>query len=119
MHLFSVDHFQSSKLEYITAADKGTDPCSLRLYVLTVELLANKKILFHVFGVKKNFFWKIFLTLLYATFPCGHYNVKKTKKKNFFAHEKLKKKRSKKLLIIGPNPFFSTLQPRLQPTAQN
>ena len=58
------------------------------------------------------------LTLFYATFQCGLYNVKKNDFFFFFAHEKLKKPH-KKVAQNRPRPLFPTNQPRPQPTAQN
>ena len=73
-----------------------------------------------MFSGSKKFFFEKILTLFYATFQCGRYNVKKLSKIIFFAHEKLKKKKhSKKLLIIGPNPFITQSSPGQRPTAQN
>ena len=54
------------------------------------------------------------LPFFYATFQCGRYNVFKKKK---ILTTKSWKTHPKKLLIIGPDPFFS-LQPRLPKTAQ-
>ena len=77
------------------------------LSVLTMELLAYKRRDFFMFlGLKK-----IILTVLNATFQCGRYNVQR----KFFAHEKLKKKHSKKLLIISPNPFIPRSSPGHSP----
>ena len=59
---------------------------------------------------------KYFLPFFYATFQCGRYNVFKFFL--FFLTTKSWKNHSKKLLIIGPDPFFS-LQPQLPKTAQN
>ena len=66
----------------------------------------------------KKIFLKIFLILSYATFQCGRYNVKKSLK-NFFLPMKNWKKHSKKLLIIGPNPFITQSSPGQRPTVQN
>ena len=75
------------------------------LYVVTVAFSALKKTGNFFF---QNFFWKI-LTLFYATFQCGRYNVKKIQKKFFFAHEKLKKP-PKKVAQNQPRPLFPTNQ---------
>ena len=75
------------------------------LYVVTVAFLAlKKKWFFWENFFFQNFFWKI-LTLFYATFQCGRYNVKKIKK-NFFLPMKNWKNHPKKLLRIGPDHFF-------------
>ena len=87
------------------------------LYIVTVAFLALKKWFFWDNFFFQKFFWKI-LTLFYATFQCGRYNVKKIQKKIFFAHEKLKKT-PKKVAQNRPRPLFPTNQPRPQPTAQN
>ena len=70
--------------------------------------------------LKKKFFWKKKknLPFFYATFQCGCYRDFK-KELNFFLTLKKWKNGSQKLLIIGPDPFFSTNQPRPQPKAQN
>ena len=51
------------------------------------------------------------LTLFYATFQCGRYNVKKKKKMTM----KNWKNCPKKLLIICPNPFFPQSSPGHSP----
>ena len=71
---------------------------------------------FQFFMGKKTFFLKFFFKSSYATFQCGRYNVKKSLKKSFFAHEKLKKP-PKKVAHNQPRPFYSTVQPR--PTANS
>ena len=58
-------------------------------------------------GSKKIFFEKI-LTLFYATFQCGRYNLKKMLKNFFFAHEKLKKLPKKVAHNSKPAVFFIT-----------
>ena len=55
------------------------------------------------------------ITLFDATFQCGPYKEKKNLKNG---HEKLKKL-TKKVAHNRPKPFYSTVQPRPQPTAQN
>ena len=73
------------------------------------------------FSPIKEYFPKNFhfcLPLFYATFQCGPYGVFKTIKKKFFDPKKVKKQASK-VAHNQPNPFFFTVQPRPQPTAQN
>ena len=67
--------------------------------------------------LKKNSFTptNFFLSFFYSTFQCGCSSVFK---KKFLAPKKWKNG-PQKLLIIGPDPFFPTVQPRPQPTAQN
>ena len=64
---------------------------------------------------KKN---KKILPLFYATFQCGRYSVFKKKLKIFFDPKKVKKQASK-VAHNRPRPFYFTVQPRPQPTAQN
>jgi len=97
--------------------DKRTDVCSRPLCSYSGIFSPKKNWFFWDKIFFQNFFWKI-LTLFYATFQCGRYNVKKIQKKFFFAHEKLKKP-PKKVAQNRPRPLFPTNQPRPQPTAQN
>ena len=53
---------------------------------------------------------------LHATFQCERYNIFKKKLNLFFAHENLKNK-PKKLLIIGPKLFSHSTGPAA-PTSQ-
>jgi hypothetical protein len=65
--------------------------------------ISPKKRVFYVFGVKKKI--KKNITSFYVTFKCGRYNVfEKLKKKKLTL--KTWKNHPKKLLIIGPDPFF-------------
>ena len=87
------------------------------LNVLTVAFLALKK---NVFSEKKKFPPQekfFFLPFFNATFQCGHYGVFKKILKFFFDPEKVKKQ-AKKVAHNRPRPFFKTVQPRPQPTAQ-
>ena len=59
----------------------------------------------------QNFF-DFFLTLIYVIFQCGRYNIFKKILNLYFAHENLKNK-PQKLVIIGPN-FFSSAGPAAQ-----
>ena len=97
--------------------DKRTDVCSRPLCSYSGIFSPKKNWFFWDKIFFQNFFWKI-LTLFYATFQCGRYNVKKIQKNFFFAHEKLKKP-PKKVAQNRPRPLFPTNQPRPQPTAQN
>ena len=56
--------------------------------------------------------------LFYATFQCGRYDIFEKKFKFFFDPEKVKKHASK-VAHYQPKPFYFTVQPRPQPTAQN
>ena len=85
--------------------------------LITVLYLALKKL---VFLKKKKFSppqKKFFLPFFYATFQCGRYGVFKKILKIFFDPEKVKKQ-AKKVAHNRPRPFFKTVQPRPQPTAQ-
>ena len=84
------------------------------LYVLTVESVAYKKRLKREKKFSQNKFKK-FSTLFDTTFQCGCCYVKKFKFSFFFEHEKT----DKKVAHNRPKPFYSTVQPRPQPTAQN
>ena len=64
---------------------------------------------------KNNFFFYLFF---YATFQCGRCSVFKKVLKGFFDPQKVKK-RASKVAHNQPRPFFPTVQPRPQPTAQN
>ena len=59
--------------------------------------------------------FKKFSTLFDTTFQCGCCYVKKFNFSFFFGHEKT----DKKVAHNRPKPFYSTVQPRPQPTAQN
>ena len=61
---------------------------------------------------------KIFLHFFNATFQCGRYNLFKKKFKKVFDPGKVKK-RASKIAHNWPRPFYSTVQTRPQPTAQN
>ena len=67
------------------------------------------------FSQKKKYF---FLPFFYATFQCGRYGDFKKILKYFFDPEKVKK-RASKVAHNRPRPFYFTVQPRPQPTAQN
>ena len=70
---------------------------------------------------EKKFFQKekyFFLPSFNATFQCGRYGVFKKILKYFFDPEKVKKGASQ-VAHNRPKPFFPTVQPRPQPTAQN
>ena len=105
------------KISTFLNTDKRTDVCSRPLCSYSGIFSPKKNWFFWDKIFFQNFFWKI-LTLFYATFQCGRYNVKKIQKKIFFAHEKLKKP-PKKVAQNRPRPLFPTNQPRPQPTAQN
>ena len=60
---------------------------------------------------RKIFF---FLPFFYATFQCGRYGVFKKKLKIFFTPKKWKN-RPQKLLIIGPDHFFTLPSPGHSP----
>ena len=115
-----IDCFRSQIFTWNTscsATDKRTDVCSRPLCSYSGIFSPKKNWFFWDKIFFQNFFWEI-LTLFYATFQCGRYNVKKIQKKIFFAHEKLKKP-PKKVAQNRPRPLFPTNQPRPQPTAQN
>ena len=59
-----------------------------------------------------------FLPFFYATFQCGRYGVFKKNLKTFFDPEKVKKQASK-VAHNRPTPFYFTVQPWPQTTAQN
>ena len=61
-----------------------------------------------MFSGSKKFFFEKILTLFYATFQCGRYNLKKILKNIFFAHEKLKKLPKKVAHNSQPAVFFIT-----------
>jgi hypothetical protein len=61
---------------------------------------------------------KKFLPFFNATFKFGRYGVFKKKIKKIFDPEKVKK-RAPKVAQSRPRPFFPTVQPWPQPTAQN
>ena len=84
--------------------DKRTDVCSRPLCSYSGIFSPKKNWFFWDKIFFQNFFWKI-LTLFYATFQCGRYNVKKIQKK-FFLPMKNWKNHPKKLLRIGPDHFF-------------
>jgi hypothetical protein len=88
------------------------------LNVLTVAYLALKKNGFS--EKKKNFQKKDIKKIPFfnATFQCGRYGIFKKNLKYFFDPEKVKKWASK-VAHNRPRPFFPTVQPRPQPTAQN
>ena len=110
-YFYFVWHLLLKTIAFTT--DKRTDVCSR-------PLCSNSGI----FSPKKNwFFWdKIFfqnffrkiLTLFYATFQCGCYNVKKLIFLNFLPMKNWKK-HPKKLLRIGPDPFFPQSSPGNSP----
>ena len=87
------------------------------LNVLTVAFLALKKM---IFPKKKKIPSKkyIFKPFFNATFQCGRYGIFEKNFKYFFDHEKVKN-RASKVAHNRPRPFFPTVQPRPQPTAQN
>ena len=97
--------------------DKRTDVCSRPLCSYSGIFSPKKNWFFWDKIFFQNLFWKI-LTLFYATFQCGRYNVKNIYFFLIFAHEKLKKP-PKKVAQNRPRPLFPTNQPRPQPTAQN
>ena len=72
------------------------------LHVFTLKFLALKKTGFFTF----------------SGFQCGRYSVFKKIKKKIFDPEKVKK-RASKVAHNWPTPFYFTVQPRPQPTAQN
>jgi hypothetical protein len=81
--------------------------------VLTLKLLPLKKLGFSpVKNTYQNFFY-FFLPLFYATFQCRPYTIFKKYVNLFFAHENIKK-RPQKLLIIGPKLFFHSTGPAAQ-----
>jgi hypothetical protein len=83
-----------------------------------VAFLALKK---YVFSEKEKKFPKkriFFLSFFNATFQCGRYGVFKKKIKFFFDPVKVKK-RASKVAHNRPRPFYFTVQPRPQPTAQH
>ena len=61
-----------------------------------------------MFSGSKKFFFEKNLNLFYSTFQCGRYNLKKILKRNFFAHEKLKKLPQKVAHNSQPAVFFIT-----------
>ena len=88
----------------VVPTDKRTDVCSRPLCSYSGIFSPKKNWFFWDKIFFQNFFWKI-LTLFYATFQCGRYNVKKIQKK-FFLPMKNWKNHPKKLLRIGPDHFF-------------
>ena len=102
---------------YHSIANSSLFPTSLYLHSNSTQILALKKMVF----LKKKIFPKkiiFFLPFFYATFQCGRYGVFKKKLKYFFDPEKVKK-RASKVAHNRPRPFYFTVQPRPQPTAQN
>jgi hypothetical protein len=79
------------------------------LYVLTVESAAY---------IKKRLKREKKINFILCNFSVRTLQCKKNFKKYFFAHEKLKKP-PKKVAHNRPKPFYFTVQPRTQPTAQN
>ena len=75
--------------------------------LITVLYLALKK---SGFSKKKNYFTFFLCNFSVRTLWCFQ--------KNFFDPEKVKKQ-AKKVAHNRPRPFFLTVQPRPQPTAQN
>ena len=102
----------TSELQRGEAKDKRTDAFSRPLCTYCGIISLEKKRLKHEKKNPKKSFKNF--TLLYPTFQCWRYNLKKEK----IANEKLKKP-PKKVAHNWPNPFYSTVQPRPQPTTQN
>ena len=71
-----------------------------------------------IFSPKKMFFSEKKIPFFNAAFQFGRYGVFKKIRRNFLTTKKWKNG-PKKLRIIGPDPFFPTVQPRPLPTAQN
>ena len=78
------------------------------LHAFTLKFLALKTCLFQFFGVKKN------LNFLYNF---SVQTIQYFQKKSF--DPKKVKKRASKVGHNWPRPFYFTVQPRPQPTAQN
>ena len=85
------------------------------LHVFTLKFLALKKVFFSCFLGQKNFFYKKGIMQL---FSADAIVFSKKLKKNFFDPQNMKKPPSK-VAHNRPRPFYFTVQPRPQPTAQN